>query len=80
MGIPLIRGRLFSEDDRVHAAETQVLIISAELARRYFPDEDPIGKYIETGWGADVSTGSVVARFVSMGTDFSAGLVWSKTK
>jgi hypothetical protein len=37
MGIPLLRGRLFSEDDRAHTPEAQVLIISAELARRYFP-------------------------------------------
>ena len=51
MGIPLIRGRLFSQDDRAHTPEAQVLIVSAELARRYFPNEDPIGKYIETGWG-----------------------------
>jgi hypothetical protein len=51
MGIPLIRGRLFSQDDRVHTPEAQVLVISAELARRYFPNEDPIGKYIQTGWG-----------------------------
>ena len=51
MGIPLLRGRLFSEDDRAHTPDAQVLIISAELARRYFPNEDPIGKSIETGWG-----------------------------
>ena len=51
MGIPLIRGRLFSQDGRVHTPEAQVLVISAELARRYFPNEDPIGKYIQTGWG-----------------------------
>ena len=51
MGIPLIRGRGFTDADRGGPAGPQVLVISAELARRYFPNEDPIGKTIETGWG-----------------------------
>jgi len=53
MGIPLLRGRMFTERDRLTRAggEPQVLLISAELARRYFPNEDPIGKYLQTGWG-----------------------------
>jgi putative ABC transport system permease protein len=48
MGIPLVRGRAFTNADRADAP--QALVISAEVARRYFPNEDPIGKYIETGW------------------------------
>jgi predicted permease len=51
MGIPLIRGRSFTESDRGGVPGSAVLVISAELARRYFPNEDPIGKTIETGWG-----------------------------
>jgi putative ABC transport system permease protein len=53
MGIPLLRGRTFTERDRItrDGGEPQVLLISAELARRYFPNEDPIGKYLQTGWG-----------------------------
>jgi predicted permease len=50
MGIPLIRGRLFDASDRAGPGSAQVLVISAELARRYFPNVDPIGKYIETNW------------------------------
>jgi putative ABC transport system permease protein len=49
MGIPLVRGRLF--DESYHAGSRQVLIISNEVARRYFPNENPIGKYVRTGWG-----------------------------
>jgi len=51
MGIPLLSGRLFDARDRYRAE--QALVISAEVARRYFPGEDPMGKYLETGWGMD---------------------------
>lgn len=51
MGIPLLRGRRFDAHDRMDAP--QVMLISNEVARRYFPNEDPIGKYIQTGWGMD---------------------------
>ena len=48
MGIPLMRGRMFDASDR--PGSRQVLLVSAEVARRFFANEDPIGKYIETGW------------------------------
>ena len=51
MGIPLERGRLFDVRDR--AGAQQALVISSELARRYFPGEDPIGRHLETGWSND---------------------------
>jgi putative ABC transport system permease protein len=42
MGIP-IRGREFDERD---SGESRVTIISEEMARRFWPDEDPIGKSV----------------------------------
>jgi predicted permease len=48
MGIPHLRGRMFDERDRLGAP--QMLIISAEVARLYFDGEEPLGRYIETGW------------------------------
>ncbi len=42
MGIPILEGRAFSDHDS--GASTPVAIISQSLARRYFPDDDPIGK------------------------------------
>jgi putative ABC transport system permease protein len=42
MGITLLKGRTFSEQDRGDAPG--VVIINETLARRYFPDGDPIGK------------------------------------
>jgi putative ABC transport system permease protein len=44
MGVPILRGRAFTEADRV-GSET-VVVINQELARRFFPDEDPIGQRI----------------------------------
>lgn len=47
MGIPLLRGRYFSEDDR---ADTQlVVIINRAFAQHYWPGQDPIGKRMRLG-------------------------------
>jgi putative ABC transport system permease protein len=45
MQIPLVRGRLFTDDDT--AAGPPVVLINETMARRFFPDEDPIGKRLE---------------------------------
>jgi predicted permease len=43
MGIPLMRGRVFAEGE---TREAMVAIVNQALVRRYFPDEDPLGKGI----------------------------------
>jgi putative ABC transport system permease protein len=47
MGIPLLRGRFFGDHD-VESSPTAV-IINQSFERRFFPDEDPIGKYLLGG-------------------------------
>jgi len=42
MGLPLIRGRVFSEQDRI--GEPWRAIVSQRLAERLWPGEDPIGR------------------------------------
>ena len=44
LGIPLIRGRFFTEQDT--ATSNPVAIIDDEIARRYWPNGDPIGKHL----------------------------------
>jgi len=47
LGIPILSGRAFTEADREDSQ--RVAIVSASLARRYWPDEDPIGRRIRFG-------------------------------
>jgi predicted permease len=62
MGIPLLRGRPFTEqDNRDHMRGTpreqsvnamlNVIIIDEEFARRHFANEDPIGRQVRIPWG-----------------------------
>ena len=51
MGIPLLRGRYFTEQDRPDS--THVLIISEALAKKYWPRQDPIGKRLKWGLPGD---------------------------
>ncbi len=56
MGIPFIGGRLF--DDRDQLNTPPVFLINQTMARRYWPNQDPIGKQIKMVEG-DV-TGTVI--------------------
>jgi len=47
MGIPLIRGRMFGEEDDWNSPH--VAVISESLARQRWPHQDPIGQAIEFG-------------------------------
>ncbi len=44
MGIPIIKGRGFTEQD--HSDAPTVVIINESFERLYFPDEEPIGKRV----------------------------------
>jgi putative ABC transport system permease protein len=51
MGIPLLRGRLFNESDSSSSAA--VALISEALAKRYFPNENPLGRHLTFGFPAN---------------------------
>jgi predicted permease len=45
MGIPIVRGRAFVEDDeREHSLTRKIAIINEAMAARYWPRQDPIGR------------------------------------
>jgi len=47
MGIPLIAGRAFSEADT--SSTSPVVVINQTFARRFFPNENPIGQHLKLG-------------------------------
>jgi predicted permease len=49
MGIPVLRGRPFQDSDGRKAPG--VVLVNEELARRYWPGEDPVGKRLQTEIG-----------------------------
>src|SRR5262245_48878815 len=67
--IPVIKGREFSADDVEGAL--LVAVISETLARRYFPNEDPLGRRVKVGapepaatWYTIVGVAGDVPRFM----------------
>ncbi|HVB37244.1 MAG TPA: ADOP family duplicated permease, partial [Vicinamibacterales bacterium] len=53
MKIPLVAGRLFNRQDSASAA--RVTIISEALARRFFPNENPLGRHLVFGFPPDIN-------------------------
>jgi predicted permease len=75
MGIGLIRGRTFASGDSDGAE--QVAIIDENLAKLYWPNEDPIGKHIrngsKSGWATIVGLVAPVRHSTVVGEE-GAGL------
>ncbi|MFQ5742333.1 MAG: ABC transporter permease [Acidobacteriota bacterium] len=44
MGIPLLKGRLLDDFDRQDSH--RVMLVNQAFVRRFFPDEDPVGKFL----------------------------------
>ena len=51
MGIPLLRGRLFNPLDENDAKNR--VVVNETLAKKHWPDEDPVGKKIKISWSDD---------------------------
>ncbi|MEO5720456.1 MAG: ABC transporter permease, partial [Chthoniobacterales bacterium] len=47
MGMPIIRGRAFGPEDVADKGRSRSIMIDETLARKYFPNEDPIGRQID---------------------------------
>jgi predicted permease len=47
LGIPLLRGRVFNDND--YRGKESIVIISESIAQRFLPKQDPIGKRLK--WG-----------------------------
>ena len=62
MGIPLVKGRDFTNQDNEQSPG--VAIISAGMARRYWPNEDPLGKRLVVNEGSQDAFWVTVAGVV----------------
>jgi predicted permease len=71
-GIPLLKGRIFTDDDR--KGSELVAVIDDNLARQYWPNENPIGQKIRTGKDWAIIVGIVGhIRFSSLVGEESSG-------
>ncbi len=54
IGIPFIKGRLFDDHDQPNT--TPVVIINQTMARKFWPNQDPIGKQVKSVEDGSVAT------------------------
>ncbi len=77
MQIPLVQGRWFTTGDT--GAAQPVVVIDARLARRYWPNQNPIGQHVRNGrdtpWNTIVGIVSNI-RFDSLEDDTSDGMMY----
>jgi putative ABC transport system permease protein len=69
MGISLQRGRLIENRDQANSGG--VAIINQEMARRYFPDENPVGKHLSLTPGKPLEIVGVVSDLRNRALDAS---------
>ncbi|MEA3007866.1 MAG: hypothetical protein QOI94_3135, partial [Acidobacteriaceae bacterium] len=48
MQIPLLRGRVFTEHERLD--NDHYIVVSKQFAERYFSGDDPVGKHVQVDW------------------------------
>ena len=69
MGIPLLRGRWFNEQDR--NASPRVAVISESLAQMYFANQDPLGQHVSVGVPPDEAAAREIVGIVGNVHDVS---------
>jgi putative ABC transport system permease protein len=64
LGVPVLRGRTFSSGDR--AGSPRVAIIGETAAKRFWPNDDPIGKRVWFGGGSNFDRPDSSAEIVGI--------------
>ena len=55
MGVPLLRGREFTADD-MRPDAPPVALVTASTARKFWPNQNPIGKHLKRAWKSQWTT------------------------
>ncbi len=58
MQIPLLRGRVFAERERLY--NDHYVVVSKQFVNQYLAGDDPIGKHIRTGWDDKVEDYEII--------------------
>ena len=64
LGVPLLRGRMFNAGDRPETGGK--IIIDQRMAAAIFPNEDPIGKVLQTGRAASRAPGEKGSEIIGV--------------
>jgi predicted permease len=60
MQIPLLRGRVFTEHERLH--DDHYVVVSRQFVNQYFAGDDPIGKHVRAGWDDKVEDYEIIGE------------------
>ena len=60
MQIPLLRGRVFTEHERLD--NTHYIVVSKKFVDQFLPGDDPIGKHVRSGWDTDVENYEIIGE------------------
>jgi predicted permease len=74
MGIPLVKGRFFSDFDMMPNAQP-VVIVDEKFAQRFWPDTDPIGKHVWNNPKQQLTIVGVVGTVKQYGLDIDGRIV-----
>jgi putative ABC transport system permease protein len=67
LGVPLVKGRAF--DERDHESGARVVLVNETFVQRYFNNEDPIGRQLNTAGGETREIIGVVRDFKHLGIE-----------
>jgi predicted permease len=60
MQIPLLRGRVFTEHERL--GNTHYIVISKKFVDQFLSGDDPIGKHVRSGWDTNVENYEIIGE------------------
>ena len=60
MQIPILRGRVFSENERLH--NDRYIVVSRQFVNQYFAGDDPIGKHVRGSWDDKVDNYEIIGE------------------